>query len=236
MPGREAGKDYPRQFKGNAMAALFRHRRTFVDFVDAFIDLRGARGALRFDRAEMLPQGFVTEKLRAGARDVLWQVPVEDCGTFAVFLIEHQSAVDFSMPMRMQLYKHRIWQDQRAAVSARIRCAEGFRWPLVIPIVFYTGAAPWSGPVRLADILAHGGDFEELSAAMEFLLVDVGCLSDTQVMAPGNFARAIVRLIRAMSFRDTEAEFFAAFDALRGRATITFRFGPLDYVRFGRDD
>jgi hypothetical protein len=196
------------------MEALFRNRRMFLDFVEAFVELGGARGALDFARAELLPQKFVTERLRAGAHDVVWKVPTRGGKGFAVFLMEHQSGVDYAMPMRMQLYKQALWQEHRAKVPTAVRQAQGFRWPLVLPVVLYTGVASWSAPLRLAEILVHGADFEDLCARLEYLLIDVARLSDARVTSPGNFARVILRLVRALAARDDGAECLAAIDAL----------------------
>ncbi len=205
---------YPREYKGNAIEALFRHRRMFLDFVDAFIELGSARGALDFGQAELLPQKFVTERLRAGAHDVVWRVPDRVGESFVVFLVEHQSAVDFAMPMRMLLYESAFWRLHGAATPAARKTAQGYRWPLLVPIVVYTGTAPWSGARALGEILAHGADFGHLCAQAQYLLVDIARLADAAVEGSGNFARAIVRLIRVLTNRERGSEYFAAIEGL----------------------
>ena len=205
---------YPREYKGNAIEALFRHRRMFLDFVEAFIELGRAREALDFGQAELLPQKFVTERLRAGAHDVVWRVPDRDGESFVVFLIEHQSAVDFAMPMRMLLYESAFWRLHGAATPAARKSAQGYRWPLVLPIVVYTGTGPWSGALALGEILAHGADFADLCAHTQYVLVDIARLADTAVEGPGNFARAIVRLIRVLTNRERGSEYFAVIESL----------------------
>ena len=214
--GRKRKPRYVREFKGNALVAIFRHTRLLVEFVREFADLRGLGDALDFERAAVDDRVFVSEDLRKGERDILWKVPYRKPGKHLVLLIEHQSAVDFEMPVRLLDYMHAIRQDHKAAVPAKVRAGKDFRWPLVLPIVFYTGARRWTGARRLADVTQDGRRFRDMVPEFRFQLVDAVRLNGRALAAPGSFARAIVRLIRAFALNPVcMAEITAALEAMR---------------------
>ncbi len=205
---------YPRQFKGNACVAFFSHRRMLADFAYAFVDLRILRDTLRFDAAELLERTFVTEDLHEGGRDVVWNVPAagDDLGVF--FLIEHQSAVNHSMPMRLLEYMQAIWRDFQVQFPADARRTKDFRWPLIVPIVFYTGRRPWTGAMRLPSLVTHGAEFSDRVPDFAFQLIDVAATGDEELACPGNVACAILRLLRVFVARTKLEEYGEAIRAI----------------------
>ena len=90
--------------------ALFRYERMLKDFVTAFVEIGPLRDTLDFEKAELLERTFITEELRAGERDIVWKVPFAGGEVFIVFLIEHQSTVDYAMPVRLHFYITAIWR------------------------------------------------------------------------------------------------------------------------------
>lgn len=64
--------------------------------------------------------------------DILYKVKGQDI----YFLIEHQTKIDYNMPFRMLEYSVEI---SRRAMKNMNKCHEEYKYPLIIPIVIYTG-------------------------------------------------------------------------------------------------
>jgi predicted transposase YdaD len=119
-----------------------------------------ARGALRavipaavaeafdWETLALCPGNFVDARLRERFTDVLFTVTWSGGGEALVYvLFEHQSTVDERMAFRLMRYLVHIWErwltDHPRAASL----------PLILPVVLYHGAEPWSAPMAFDALL-----------------------------------------------------------------------------------
>jgi predicted transposase YdaD len=188
---------FPPQFEGNAYVALFRYERMLKDFVSAFVEIGPLRDTLDFERAELLERTFITEELREGERDIVWKVPGAGGEVFIVFLIEHQSTVDYAMPLRLLFYLTSLWHDHWNATPRAERESKEFRVPPVLPIVFYTGESPWTGAIRLFDKIACGEELRHFMPDFRFHLVDLCRFGEEELAGEKNLAKAVARVTMA---------------------------------------
>ncbi len=90
----------------------------------------------------------------------------EEKELYAVSLIEHKSDVDYDVAMQLLHYISNIWRDY--ARSRRYQTesgdwveankAKGFRYPPILPIVYYEGSDRWTAGMQLRDrVLAVEG-------------------------------------------------------------------------------
>lgn len=76
---------------------------------------------------------------------------------YVVSLIEHKSYVDYDVAMQLLRYMTVIWHENRRKCEEAddgITSRKGFRYPLIIPIVYYEGAANWTADMHLRDRIA----------------------------------------------------------------------------------
>lgn len=86
--------------------------------------------------------------------DIVKKVHLKNNSFFMVSLIEHKSDVDYNVIMQVFRYITFIWEDyekEQEKLHAGISKTEGFRYPPVLPVIFYDGAENWTAPVRLHD-------------------------------------------------------------------------------------
>ena len=86
--------------------------------------------------------------------DIVKKVHLENNSFFMVSLIEHKSDVDYNVIMQVFRYITFIWEDyekEQEKLHAGISKTEGFRYPPVLPVIFYDGAENWTATVRLHD-------------------------------------------------------------------------------------
>lgn len=79
---------------------------------------------------------------------------------FLVSLIEHKTEVDYNVSMQIFRYMVYIWEDyekeMERAYNKGITKTRDFRYPPILPIVYYEGKGEWTAPHELKDrILCH---------------------------------------------------------------------------------
>ena len=115
---------------------------------------------------------FVLPELENRESDVIYKL--KDKPVF--FLIEHQTKVDYSMPFRMLEYSMTI---MKSAITKEKMKSSKEIFPVVIPIVLYTGREKWKVPITLEE-----RQYESKSQNLQFKynLVDGGKMSKEELM------------------------------------------------------
>ena len=101
--------------------------------------------------------------------DVVKRVRMKDDETpfYLISLIEHKSDVDYNVVMQIFRYMAFIWEDYEKEAErqqAGISRSKSFRYPPILPIVFYDGEDNWTAAVSLHDRvllsdISQGGGF-----------------------------------------------------------------------------
>jgi hypothetical protein len=130
------------------------------------------------DRARLLNREFPLDDWRRRASDLPFEIPFrlgpEEVYALVFLLLEHQSAPDPMMPLRL-LYLVTIYWDQQWRKYEQLALPRPpFQLHPVLPIVLYTGLTPWQGTQKLRDLLGeprllHGfaPDWEPLYWSLE---------------------------------------------------------------------
>ena len=139
--------------------ALF--RAVFSDPVHAQALLRDQlpneiAGLLADTPPKILEGSFIDEDLRESQADLLLEVELVDGGTaFVYVLVEHKSYPDAEVVLQVLGYMVRIWRDYvRQGKGREGRAARARSLPPIIPLLGYSGSAPWTGPTDLAEMIA----------------------------------------------------------------------------------
>ena len=149
--------------------------------------------AARLDLAQLSPAP--TEQLdgdlRMRAPDLLYRAPWRGGGRAeVVFILEHQSSPDPSMPLRALRTTLRIW-DQ----------AEGPRLPMVVTLLIAHGAKPWTAPLHVSELYdAPAEAVEGLRGALPELglvLQDLAITPDEAMPGEGGGKLALILLRHA---------------------------------------
>ena len=83
---------------------------------------------------------------------------VVDYEAYVVPLLEHKSTVDHDVAMQLLRYMVMIWYDHARRENAKKKDAshrKGFRYPLIVPIVYYEGAENWTADMHLRNRISH---------------------------------------------------------------------------------
>lgn len=139
-------------FKNNVLASQFLRDYSGISFFSDIRpeDIEDETTRFRLQLGIEL-EGDTVKKIRVRIGDRQEEV-------YVISLIEHKSGVDADVAMQLLHYMSVIWRDYAKKCNSRRKSANkttGFRYPLIIPIVYYEGADKWTAGMRLSDRIAH---------------------------------------------------------------------------------
>lgn len=117
---------------------------------------------------------YITKKYRAKESDLVYMLKNKEI----FFLIEHQSNIDSTMPYRMLNYCIDIineWCQSKKMKKVK-------RYPIVVPIVIYTGDRKWTVPKNFKEKQVSTCIFENYKIDLQYNLVDINRISDESLM------------------------------------------------------
>lgn len=107
---------------------------------------------MRQDFEDTLPRliegTFIDEELRSSQSDRLFEVDLKGGETALVYTLLTDQA-DRLMALRLSKYRVRIWERYVSENPTR------YNLPVVIPMAFYIGDAPWNAPLSMAELTDH---------------------------------------------------------------------------------
>ena len=166
---------------------LLNHRRIMQDLLIGFIAPRrpaGWAGALDFGSLRELPTENITDELRRRLGDVVWSIDrrAGDGGVHTLHVvIEHQSDVDYSMPLRFLNYTSLLYQ---RLYRDRTRWSKRDTADPVLQVVVYNGDSRWDAPVTLAGLVAGLEQDGPAQLALSYEVVDLVALKRDDLPRP----------------------------------------------------
>ena len=153
---------------------VFAFPRTVRDLVRGFLPEQWTAG-LDLDALEPLPAAYVSDRWWQRHGDRVWKIPYRPGGgrapgAYAVLILEFQSTVDPTMPVRMLVYAGLLMQEllrHRRGLSAEMNLL-----PRTLPVVIHSGRRRWSAPSSVTEMTMPGPGMEELQPRMSYWLLD----------------------------------------------------------------
>ena len=156
------------------LTELFRNKTAFVsllkDCVRAeWIDDLDIGSLRRSDKS------YILQDFKKKEADIVYECTLRNGRLKVIFyvLLELQTKVDYRMPYRLLLYIVEILRDYYNSADAKARLRKGFRFPAVVPIVYYSGRRRWTAPTRLREMFDGHERFGDSLINFNYNLVDV---------------------------------------------------------------
>jgi hypothetical protein len=155
-----------------------------------------------FDNLEIVKTTFIKRDYRSIEADILLTAPLLDARgrrhkTLIIYiLIEHQSAPDRMMPLRILdyvvqtfNYEVRNWRKDDPPRGKR------YLHP-VLPIVLYTGTETWHSPGVLTDLIHSGEQFKAVSPRLTPLYLNLPGTPESQLTELGGYFGYLLRVFK----------------------------------------
>ena len=105
---------------------------------------------------------------------------------YLLTLIEHKSSIDYNVVMQILRYMVYIWEDyekEMEMIHEGISALKDFKYPPVLPIVYYEGLQEWKGEIELKDRILLSDVFQDFLPQMKCKLIQLKDYSDEELMA-----------------------------------------------------
>lgn len=163
----EANEEYNYHIVNNAHDKIFRDllmdKEEVANLLNKILKLTNK---LTQDTIEKYNTNFITYNYKNRQSDIVYKI--KDNSIF--FLIEHQSKIDYSMPYRILNYSMEIMRDLVEGKNIKV---SKYKYPIIIPIVIYTGNYRWRVSRKMIDISKKFEGHEKESITVEYNLMDI---------------------------------------------------------------
>ena len=154
-----------------------------VDFINEALNLKNK---ITEDQIEKYTSSFVTESLENQESDVIYKLKNKNI----FFLIEHQTKIDYTMPIRILDYETAII---KSAIDYKRLGQKDYKIPRVIPIVLYTGKRKWNAKTYINEIQEQFDDFEDLDFS-KYNVIDINNIAEEKLFKDNNYLSKIMLL------------------------------------------
>ena len=150
-----------------------------------YLVLPEAAAQMDFSNMARMTSSFLMDNLRRQESDIVVEVPYRNQSAtddlIIYILIEHQSTVDSTMPVRLLLYMTQIWDSQRREWESKGVPRSERRFRPILPIVFYTGNRPWNASLSLHEIMGTPAELVRFVPKFEILYLGVMQTRDAEL-------------------------------------------------------
>ena len=136
------------------------------------------------EEIELYNNRFITSKYKDRESDIIYKVKNKNI----FFIIEHQSTIDYSMVYRMLEYSIEI---MRQIIQGKENKRKTYKYPLIIPIVIYTGDKKWDAKLSMKEIKEKAQWYEEQE---DISLVDINEYTKEELLKEKNLLSKVMLL------------------------------------------
>lgn len=126
--------------------------------------------------------------------DIVYSTDLEGREVFFYILLELQSTVDHSMPIRLFTYTAEIWRKYLKKMNKEDVKKKDFKLPAVVPIILYNGEATWTVTKSFKEKVHRAELFGNHIIDFEYILINVNNFAEEDLMRIENVVSAIFLL------------------------------------------
>ncbi len=200
MPTPQEWREVVRNFEDRGMQALLQapeNARGLLCIVASDLCKK-----LDFHRMVCEPVSFIARDLLKREADLVLRVPYRDpakdeaAEVWVYLLLEHQSAPDIEMPVRLLNGISGLWNRQLRDFDSRDGPVRERRYLPVVPIVLYTGETAWHIDAPVTSLMEVPADLERFQPRFAVLPLDVKHTAPADLVACGHPFAWILRVIQ----------------------------------------
>ena len=172
---------------------LFSTKDAFLSFVNTFVQGEWV-DKLEKDKLILVDKSYISAGYEELESDIVYQATIGKENVIFYVLLELQSSVDYSMPIRLLAYMVELWRVAAKNIKKSEIKRKTYRLPAIIPIVIYNGTKKWTCARNFKDILQGSQLFGDNVIDFRYILVDINRYSKECLYEFKNIAAAIFLL------------------------------------------
>ena len=140
---------------------------------------------IRPEDIEDVTERFIPMFTEQRDADVVKKVHLAPNEDFFITLIEHKSGVDYNVIMQILRYMVYIWEDyekQQEEEHKGISTTKQFKYPPILPIVYYEGKEKWTAERNLYPKIMLNDPFREFIPDFRYYLINLNDYSKSELI------------------------------------------------------
>ncbi len=129
---------------------FYSHPENVKDLIQGFVAL-DCVSEFDFSTLERDNDSFVEKEKNERHDDIIWRLKWRDRWVYVYIIIEFQSSVDETMPVRIMSYLSLLYLNLLA--NENLGYGQNKKLPIVLPIVLYNGSDIWNVPKNIQDMV-----------------------------------------------------------------------------------
>lgn len=172
---------------------LFSNKEIFLNLINHFTENEWKKD-LQADQLILVDKSYILSDYEELEADIVYRTNMGNKELIFYVLLEFQSSVDYSMPIRLLFYMIEIWRDVLKEVKNETIKKKDFMLPAIIPIVAYNGADKWHVPTHFKEKIKGYELFGKNLLDFEYILLDVNQYDKEELIDKQSIASAIFLL------------------------------------------
>ncbi|MBU5481979.1 Rpn family recombination-promoting nuclease/putative transposase [Blautia sp. MSJ-19] len=126
---------------------------------------------------------------------------------YVLSLIEHKSDIDYDVAMQLLRYMCVIWQEYKATqnkIQEGSSRRKNFRYPLIIPIVYYEGEKEWTAGLHLKDRIDFSEEMAEYIPDFTYQVVSLNKYTNEELSKKHDEMSLVMLTNKIQSSEDIE--------------------------------
>lgn len=148
------------------------------------------------DEIEKYNSSYISSKLANSEADIVYKVINQD----VFFLIEHQTKIDYSMPYRILKYELEIIESVLIDKNYKNK---KYKYPIVIPIVLYTGNKKWNAKLDLRKVQLKWKNYEGQEFS-RYNILDINDFNNEELLQEDSLISKIMIIEKSKTERELE--------------------------------
>lgn len=145
---------------------ILKDKKEVANIINDFV---GTKEKIEGENLEKYTNGFITRKYKSRDSDIVYKLKDKDI----FFLIEYQSSLDNNVTYRMLNYCIDIIYDWNTSVKIK----KGIKFPIVVPIVIYTGTEKWNVTKDFSKMQVSDYIFQNYKIDFKYNLIEINKIS-----------------------------------------------------------
>jgi predicted transposase/invertase (TIGR01784 family) len=198
----DAGKtNDPHHPHDKRIKELFKNKKAFISLLQDCLGDDFTKG-IDANSLRKSPNEYILQDFKKKYADCVYEAKLKESGGKVFFLLlECQSKVEYRMGYRLLLYIVEILRHYYNNSDENERERKDFKFPVVIPLVFYTGKGKWSASLNLKEMFESYKVFGDYVLNFTYALVDAKGYTEEDMRNFGSKLLKIVMLLeQAKSF------------------------------------
>ena len=164
------------------------------------------------DEIEKYNSSYISSKLANSEADIVYKIINQDM----FFLIEHQTKIDYSMPYRILKYELEIIESVLIDKNYKNK---KYKYPIVIPIVLYTGNKKWNAKLDLRKVQLKWKNYEGQEFS-RYNILDINDFNNEELLQEDSLISKIMIIEKSKTERELEENLEKIIDIMKKNEKI----------------